>query len=271
MICSPLARITLLIDASQPVRTQCLVKSCRICGWHQLLDFSPDYTGALPTESVAQYKAFGDWVAGCYGSANAAATNWSQPLQLSAGQSVTVAVSPKEGSSGGAEISRVVLQEDQAKGQRIRRFKVEYQSDAAGSAQQFEPLLEALSLGHKRVIALNATTVTAIRLTVLEAVGAATIRFVGAQGARACVVPPAPPAPPCQLTSDYAYTGNAIGKALAGKSVAECCTLCRAKSSCVAFVRLESGLCTLYRSLGGGGVLSGAVSGSPTHDVVLEE
>ena len=35
-----------------------------------LLDFSPQYSGELPPESVAAYAAFGDWVYACYGPTN---------------------------------------------------------------------------------------------------------------------------------------------------------------------------------------------------------
>ena len=229
-----------------------------------LLDFSPDYSGALPTESVAQYAAFGAWVKGCYGAANSLKTNWTAATKLSAGQSVTVALSPA------ASTSRVVLQEDQTKGQRIRSFRVEW----AGADGVFKPLAVETSsgltttlesLGHKRIVPLNATTVSTLRLTMLESVGTAVIRFVGAQGSNGCVVPPSPPQPPCLLTHNYAFTGNAFGPAVTGKSATECCSLCRAKSGCVAFVRRSSGACTLFQSLGGGGVEQGTMSGSPTH------
>ena len=223
-----------------------------------LLNFSPDYSGALPVMAVARFRALGRWLRECYGSANAVGTNWTGPAALQSGESVIIRIStPLE------KIGRIVLQEDQTLGQRIRS----YQLEGMGSSSQWIKLLRGQSIGHKRIVVLDANnrshSFVALRLTVLQSVGSTVLRTFSAQRASNCAVPRVPPSMSCELLSDYAYSGSTMGPPNATASVPQCCSTCRATAGCVGFTRAKGGSCSLFKSIGGGSTVSGATAGSP--------
>lgn len=202
----------------------------------------------------------------CYGTP--LATLPTAPAKLKSGGQVTLAV------RSGEPAGRIVIMEDQSRGQRVRSFQVDVKLGSEGETPSWQPLLKAESIGHKRIIALNTSqtlagnprVLSAVRLTVVDAVGTATIRSMAVFAESGCALPPAPPSPPCQLVADYEYTGAQVGAKLGGQSVALCCSACRAKAHCVGFARTAAGQCTLFKALGGGSVVPGSTSGSPAQD-----
>jgi hypothetical protein len=170
-----------------------------------------------------------------------------------------------------AAVGRVVLMEGQAGGQLVRNFTLE---GRPGAGAAWAPLAAGQSIGHKRIVVLNATVVlTAVRLTVLAAEGGPPmLRSLAAYGAAPCALPPPPPHAPCELQKGYAFEGNgappppvphasaprqrptrhrpaihgpgltracgaAVLRTLPGTGVSACCTACRAvpAKACVAF------------------------------------
>jgi|EP01043_Picozoa_sp_COSAG02_P036674 alpha-L-fucosidase len=224
------------------------------------LNFAVDYSGQLPLESIQRYKELGDWIRGCYG--NPVATLAAAPINVSSGGNVTMLVSSSE------PIGRVVLMEDQRQGQRIRSFKVEIMHSTVekhSSGDAWETVLTAQSIGHKRIIALNTSSVLAkVRLTMLESIGTATIRSMAVFASKGCALAPAPPAVPCELVENYEYKGVAINT-FSGQNVSGCCDACRKDMHCVGFARKVSGQCELFKALSGSSVVNGSTSGSPTH------
>ena len=155
--------------------------------------------------------------------------------------------------------------EGQAEGQRIRSFSVEARH-ASTKSGEWHTVLQAQSVGHKRIVLMNATKLSAVRVRVLGAVERrATVRSIAVFAAAPCAVPPAPPAPPCQEESGYAFAGNPLGQPLPRTTLAGCCAACRNQSghACVGFVHDGAESCTLFKSLGGGKKMAGVVSGAP--------
>ena len=220
-----------------------------------LLNFALTYSGQQPSESIRRFKELGDWVRGCFGTPVSSMGT----AQVASGEDVTMAVSSSK------PIGRIVIMEDQTLGQRIRRFTVEVMPSASGQTiGAWQTVVTAESVGHKRIVALNtSSSLSSVRLTVLDSVGAARIRSMAVYAAEGCVTPPAPPAAPCELVEDYEYSGVALNT-LAGQSVPECCAACRKDARCVGFARKLSGHCELFKALGGATVVEGSISGSPT-------
>ena len=138
------------------------------------LDFAIDRDGLVAASHAAMYARLGDWIRGCYGPGNilasgttggeggATRSTFEGPKALTA--SVTVELPP------GQEFDRVVLQEDQSQGQRVRSWVVDWQS-RNGSWQTFA---KGASIGNKRISlspgALSHSA-TRVRLTLTRYVG----------------------------------------------------------------------------------------------------
>ena len=133
-----------------------------------MIDFAPQPSGALHPLHVATYRALGDWIRTCYYTDTGRVANTSDihmhwlasnllPLPLP---------SPRF-------INRIVLQEDQTRGQAVRAWEVEAMvvgdtSDAG--ARVWTPLAAGQSIGHKHITVLpNATAVRGLRLRVVRA------------------------------------------------------------------------------------------------------
>jgi hypothetical protein len=128
------------MDTALPVETVHCVETLKA---NLLLNFAPTYDGTLPPESVAQYRAFGGWISACYGATNLAASM--APGMMRVGDVVELVIPPLPATAHGekaahaahaqphtqvqalssAFISRVVLEEDQSAGQRVRGYTVE--------------------------------------------------------------------------------------------------------------------------------------------------
>ena len=220
------ADVTLSVDGSwywrpgQPIKTLAYLTSLHDASVghnaNLLLNFSPTYAGRLPAEGAAMYKLFGDWRRACYGAGNKI-NDTAAVRSLSAGPpqiGVPLAVDTPlqlEVSEGVGSGGRVVIMEDQTKGQRIVNYTLEGRAGGLGS---WVSIVAAQSIGHKRIVVLpNSTEIfDAFRLTVRGVVGpradGASIRSFAAYGAAKCVVPSAPPHAPCSLEEDYAFAGK---------------------------------------------------------------
>jgi hypothetical protein len=111
-----------------------------------LLNFSPTYSGRLPAEGVAMYKRFGDWRRSCYGEGNKINDTAAPPPPSRARPQVGVQLAlhtplELEASVGVGSGGRVVIMEDQTKGQRIVNYTLEGRvagaHRSAESEQQF--------------------------------------------------------------------------------------------------------------------------------------
>jgi hypothetical protein len=105
---------------------------------------------------AALYKRFGDWIRSCYGG-----------VALGQATATTVAVCATTTLQAGRQtFDRVVLQEDQRKGQQVRGWAVEWSGDSGATWNAFA---SGRSIGNKR-IALStgsmAHTATHVRLNV---------------------------------------------------------------------------------------------------------
>ena len=162
----------------------------------------------------------------------------------------------------------VISTEDQSTGQRIRSFSVDGRNaSTTGSGGWTSLLLNGQSIGHKRIIKLSPPLkLTAIRLRVHKAIGEAAIRSIAAFAVDGCSLPPAPPAPPCELQHNFEYTGNYLGTPTTQSSVTACCAACRkiVSHKCVGFAyTIASKVCALFGSTGGARKTAGVTSGAP--------
>jgi hypothetical protein len=92
------------------------------------------------------------------------------------------------------------------------------------------------------------------------------LRSIAAFAAAGCTLPPAPPSPPCEVQTDFEYTGNSLGQPSVRPSVAACCAACRAVAAkkCVGFAyALASRQCAMLGSTGGAEQAAGITSGAP--------
>jgi len=126
-----------------------------------MIDFTPDRTGLIPPSYAARYKELGDWIRSCY----------------------TIPVEDKSTNgygkqflikyTGSPALDRVVIQEDQAIGQRVRSYHVEVLNQ-----NQWQVISNGTSVGNKKIDLLQqAVQGSQLRLTILTAVGTPRIRF----------------------------------------------------------------------------------------------
>ena len=114
--------------------------------------------GTIPADQVARAKEFGDWIRSCYDA----------PVNATAAFNATT-VSLKI--PAGAAVDRVVVQEDLAKGQRVRSYVVDATADGGETWAQVS---NGTAVGHKRIDVLAAPLQGAaveLRLTITKAVG----------------------------------------------------------------------------------------------------
>ena len=115
----------------------------RSCGLE--LNFAPMPDGSLAPNFVQRFKEFGGWIKACYG-IDAAVKGTKTPVGSASTAALgTSSVQISLRANGSAD--RLVLQEDLAYGQRIRRFNV---TDSRGDL-----LYNGSSLGHKHIALLH--------------------------------------------------------------------------------------------------------------------
>ena len=126
-----------------------------------MMDFAPTPAGLIAPAQAAAYAEFGQWLRGCYGTAIATA-------QGTVAQGGTLLLKLAHSTA----VDRVVVQEDQRGGQRIRAYTVEVQG-----AGGWEKGSAGTSVGNKKIDLLAAAVnATALRLTVVQSVGPAVVR-----------------------------------------------------------------------------------------------
>ena len=126
-------------------------------GAQLLLNLPPDRTGLFPKETVARAQQFGDEIRRRFGKSIAqtagAGTRFELPLP------------------SGAEIDTVVIEEDCARGERVRGYRIEGRSGA-----HWLTLGEGTAIGHKRIQPVPASKLDALRLVITESAAPAAIR-----------------------------------------------------------------------------------------------
>jgi hypothetical protein len=148
------------------------------------LDFAIDRNGQVQADHAALYKRFGDWIRSCYGQSLAegatvatdtAANSLGDGGGSSSGGSEPIAsvrVSLSGGSGGKASVfDRVVLTEDQTKGQIVRGWIVEWSPD---SGAHWEVFGQGQSIGNKRIVLAKGAmshVATDVRLNITAAYG----------------------------------------------------------------------------------------------------
>jgi len=204
-----------------------------------LLDWTPTQEGTMREDHVQRYQEFGDWLRACY-------------------DSPVVEVRAPEGSIVtfniplGAEIDRLVIEEDQTEGEHITAYSASLDGVVVGAGE---------SVGHKRIHLFDVGAVSGREL-VLEVTG------VGAKLARVaghnCSRSPAPHG--CNYLSDFRYkiVDEITIKKIQRSSAEACCFACRSDTECAVFVLDSSKDCTLLSSNQGGETEKGTLSGAPT-------
>ena len=102
------------------------------------LGFATLRSGRIPNDQVQRAAELGAFIRGCYGDSNrlaATAANGTAPIVLDL-------------PGGATAFDRIMLQEDIAQGQRVRRYSVEYR---AGAGEPWLVFSNGTSVGHKRI------------------------------------------------------------------------------------------------------------------------
>lgn len=121
------------------------------------LDFAIDRDGLVHPDHAQLYKQLGDWIRACYG----------KPLAQAAGNTTLLTLSLP----AGARVDRVVIEEDQAAGQRIRAWTVEAESGGAWAS-----VTSGKAVGNKRIATFPNATPSSLRLRVTESAAIPSVR-----------------------------------------------------------------------------------------------
>ncbi len=122
---------------------------------HLEIDFAISRTGEIDPLHAVAYKSFGDWIRSCYGT----------PVAVNGlvyGQTSFIIPLP----ATGVYIDRIMLQEDQTRGQLIASYVVEVQSGGV-----WLPFSHGVSVGQKRIDLGENVLATSVRVSVTEAWG----------------------------------------------------------------------------------------------------
>lgn len=124
-----------------------------------ILGLTPNNDGLLDRVDVDRLKAFGDTIRTIFGN----------PLQIVAGQGkkITIKLSKKH------LIDHCVIQEDVAKGERIREYRIEGKIGG-----RWKTLCQGTSVGNKRIERFPAVEVTQLRLIIDKATDIPQVKFV---------------------------------------------------------------------------------------------
>ncbi|MBI1369493.1 MAG: glycoside hydrolase family 29 [Planctomycetes bacterium] len=129
-----------------------------------LLGLVIDPTGLVPAADVARMEEFG----------KALRNRFSNPAGQTSGSGNNVTLrfdAPRT-------IDQIVLQEDIARGERVRKYTVEVHT----GADQWTQLFDAQSIGHKRIVRFDPVEAAAVRLTVSASVAEPIIKNFAAYG-----------------------------------------------------------------------------------------
>lgn len=120
-------------------------------GAQLVLGIAPDNRGRLPEADAQRLEEFGNEVRRLYGKP-AATGGPANPGFVTLG--------------AGRRVGRVVLQEDLAHGQMVRRFRVE-----ARSGEKWVEVSRGTTIGHKRILAFDPVMASAVRVVVEASLG----------------------------------------------------------------------------------------------------
>jgi alpha-L-fucosidase len=126
-----------------------------------ILGLTPDADGLMPEPDVHRLKEFGDEIK----------RRFSNPIASASGNGNTINLKlPKK-----QKVNQIVLMEDIAKGERVRRFILE-----GKTKKGWQTIFEGSCIGHKFIHRFNSVEVSAIRLTILESKGEPEISEISA-------------------------------------------------------------------------------------------
>ncbi len=128
-------------------------------GTQLLLNIPANREGLLPDPDCASARAFGAEIARRFG----------RPLANTVGHGEQVTLTLE----GPTRIDTVILQEEIAKGERVREYRIEGRVDGA-----WKTLGEGTSIGHKRIEAVGPIAIDAVRIVTLKSVGTPVFRNV---------------------------------------------------------------------------------------------
>lgn len=114
-----------------------------------LLNVPPDRRGLITDYDARSLAGFHALVQAAYGTKLPTRGKWE-------GSSITLRV------SGSSPFNRVVLGEDIAKGQNVRKFHVE----ARTGSGEWQPIAQGTTIGFKRIVPVSETTATEVRITI---------------------------------------------------------------------------------------------------------
>ena len=134
------------------------------------LDLSPDTNGLIAADHAARYAQLGGVIRGCYVEQIVPP---SQPMKCSSqGLCLLVFNTP-------VTVDRVVLMEDQSRGQVIRAYTVDAYVQSMASAQSWVQLSNGTSIGHKKIDLFSSpATITQLRFNVTQTVDKPYIRSI---------------------------------------------------------------------------------------------
>ena len=115
-----------------------------------ILGITPDTTGLLPGSDVIRLKEFGDEIRELYGEAICSRSGKGSEIFMKL---------PEE-----KVISRIVIQEDIEKGERVREYIIDCFTDGS-----WKTVAKGTCIGHKRIEIIEAQSVSKIRLRLTEA------------------------------------------------------------------------------------------------------
>lgn len=122
-----------------------------------IMGLTPDPTGLLPQPDVQRLKEWGDEIRRRFGT----------PVASTQGEGEVIEIRLPKATA----INHLILQEDIAQGERVRRYKVE-----ALRRGKWIEVGTGTCIGHKRIQAIEPIQTTRIRLTVLESTATPRIR-----------------------------------------------------------------------------------------------
>ncbi len=117
-----------------------------------ILGLTPNPDGLMPEPDVKRLKEWGDEIK----------RRFSNPLATASGKGNELEINLK----GNQEINHIILQENIANGERIRKFILE-----GKTADGWQAIFEGSCIGHKFIHRFDATEVSAVRLTILQSKG----------------------------------------------------------------------------------------------------
>jgi len=117
-----------------------------------ILGLTPNAEGLMPEPDVKRLKEWGDEIK----------RRFSNPLAAETGTGNQIKINLKSNQ----EVNHIILQEDIAKGERVRKFVLE-----GKTADGWQPIFEGSCIGHKFIHRFDVMDVSQVRLNILESAG----------------------------------------------------------------------------------------------------